>query len=295
MVYRGRFRGREVAVKKMIFVSGEAMTKERLRNVARELNSYRRLRHPNIVGYYGTVNDWPNLGLVTELVRGGNNWRCAHTHHLSFLYVYQFWCFEGNLFELMYERGVEFSAADRIKFANQLTIAVCHLHAADPVVVHRDLKTENCLIDHDGTLRNCQLKLCDFGLARTIRRGDSFLIEENSGSPRYMPPEAFRKGSRGTTAIDVWSLACCIIEIFGGPLPFENLPKMQDVIIEIMSRGGVPKVPFWFPTFFKNILHRCFSKDPTERPTAAELQMCLKKLSLRVVKQYGMDHRHEPL
>jgi len=146
MVYRGRFRGREVAVKKMIFVSGEAMTKERLRNVARELNSYRRLRHPNIVGYYGTVNDWPNLGLVTELVRGGNNWRCAHTHHLSFLYVYQFWCFEGNLFELMYERGVEFSAADRIKFANQLTIAVCHLHAADPVVVHRDLKTGGLLV-----------------------------------------------------------------------------------------------------------------------------------------------------
>lgn len=74
--------------------------------------------------------------------------------------------------------------------------AIDHLHKAD--VVHRDLKTENLLLDH-----NLDLKLVDFGLSNSISGKTS--LQTMCGSPAYTAPELLG-GKHYGKPVDVWSM-----------------------------------------------------------------------------------------
>lgn len=124
-VYLAMYARRECAVKKYILNPKGEMTKEQLRNMERELNAYQTLDHPNIVKYIGTCLEYPQLALVTEYLPN------------------------GNVFDLLYTKQVNLPAATRLKLSNQLALVVCYMHSCDPVVVHRDLKTQNLVLDRD--------------------------------------------------------------------------------------------------------------------------------------------------
>ena len=64
-------------------------------------------------------------------------------------------------------------------------------------VYHRDLKTENILMDKDKTVR-----VADFGIS-TCERG---LLTQHCGSPAYCPPEIFKKIPYLAAPMDVWAL-----------------------------------------------------------------------------------------
>lgn len=77
-----------------------------------------------------------------------------------------------------------------------------YLHTRNPIVVHRDLKSLNVVLD-----LGFNIKLCDFGLTEYIDK-NSTRARHNGGSPRYMAPELFDKKQKITEKIDVWAMAC---------------------------------------------------------------------------------------
>lgn len=240
-----------------------SMTKEQLHNFEREINAYRILKHPGVVGYVGCVLEPPNLAILTEYLP------------------------KGNVFNLLYMNRVNLPAAIRLRIARQLTEVVDFMHHLDPVMAHLDLKTPNILLDNEYNA-----KLCDFGKTQALDHGNSVVQgSELLGSPRYMAPELFNgPGSRFTEKADVWGLACCLIEILGGPIPFEDVPEVPQ-IIDCLQRRLPPLVPSWFAEAVQPAFHQCFSFEPEGRPTARELTSTLWTLTALDMERRGMDRR----
>ncbi|KAL4570959.1 hypothetical protein LXL04_017708 [Taraxacum kok-saghyz] len=89
-------------------------------------------------------------------------------------------------------------------FLYQLLRGLKYVHSAN--VLHRDLKPSNLLLN-----ANCDLKICDFGLARTTSETD--FMTEYVVTRWYRAPELLLNCSEYTTAIDIWSVGCILMEI----------------------------------------------------------------------------------
>merc|ERR1719197_1096825 len=161
--------------------------------------------HPNLVNLVGVILDAPMPNAIV----------------LEYLP-------NGSVFDLLYTKQVQLPAPTRLKIANQLALAVCYLQASEPLVVHGDLKTPNLLLDVD-----LNVKLCDFSKARTLGddRSANGSPASYGGSPRYMAPECFVFPAPASTTlekVDIWGLGCCLVEILGGPIPYEELPTTAE-------------------------------------------------------------------
>ncbi|XP_042501944.1 mitogen-activated protein kinase homolog NTF6-like [Macadamia integrifolia] len=89
-------------------------------------------------------------------------------------------------------------------FLYQVLRGLKYIHSAN--VLHRDLKPSNLLVD-----ANCDLKICDFGLARTTSETD--FMTEYVVTRWYRAPELLLNCSEYTAAIDIWSVGCILMEI----------------------------------------------------------------------------------
>eukprot|EP00249_Psilotum_nudum_P015110 c25172_g1_i1 orf=750-1886(+) len=89
-------------------------------------------------------------------------------------------------------------------FLYQILKGLKYIHAAN--VLHRDLKPSNLLLN-----TNCDLKICDFGLARKISETD--FMTEYVVTRWYRSPELLLNSTDYTAAIDVWSVGCIYMEL----------------------------------------------------------------------------------
>lgn len=261
-VYLARHAGREVCVKRCLLRSDGSMTSEQLRNLEREINSYKIMKHDYIVKYIGCVLEYPNLAIVTE--------------YLS----------NGNLFDLLYINGIALKAALRLKISIQTTVAIQYMHELKPPLIHRDLKTQNLVLD-----KQWNIKVCDFGKTQELH-GESVTIthQDTGGSPRYMAPECFLVGQRITEKVDIWSLGCCLVEILGGPLPYEHVPQMSEVHA-LLAQCIPPLVPQWFAPNAQPMLKKCFEFDPPKRINLPEILLTLRGLTPQDLERSGMEAR----
>ncbi|GAA5878898.1 hypothetical protein JCM16303_007223 [Sporobolomyces ruberrimus] len=99
-------------------------------------------------------------------------------------------------------------------FIYQTLRALKALHSAD--VIHRDLKPSNLLLN-----ANCDLKVCDFGLARSVTTaepngGETGFMTEYVATRWYRAPEIMLTFKQYTKAIDIWSVGCIAAEMLSG-------------------------------------------------------------------------------
>jgi glycogen synthase kinase 3 beta len=113
----------------------------------------------------------------------------------------------------------------------QLSRALSHIHALG--ICHRDIKPQNLLVDP----ANQQLKLCDFGSAKALVRGEpnvSYIC-----SRYYRAPELIFGSTDYSTAIDVWSQGCVGAELLLGQPLFPG-DSGVDQLVEIIKVLGTP-------------------------------------------------------
>ncbi|KAJ4725949.1 Mitogen-activated protein kinase [Melia azedarach] len=89
-------------------------------------------------------------------------------------------------------------------FLYQILRGLKYIHSAN--VIHRDLKPSNLLLN-----ANCDLKICDFGLARPTSENE--FMTEYVVTRWYRAPELLLNSSDYTAAIDVWSVGCIFMEL----------------------------------------------------------------------------------
>jgi len=82
-------------------------------------------------------------------------------------------------------------------------------------VVHRDVKLDNILLDHQG-----QLKLCDFGVSKAVKKGE--ILKDQCGTPAYIAPEVLRNNGYDGKMSDAWSCGVVLYAMLYGTVPFKG-------------------------------------------------------------------------
>jgi serine/threonine protein kinase len=192
-VWRGRddVLGRTVALKR-IGVAPGGITPDALR-AEREAKLAARLNHGNVVAVFDLVGEDTPDGqsqqwLVMEYVEG------------------------TDLAELIRTRG-QLTPDEAAPILAQVASALAAAHGAG--IVHRDVKPSNIMVAPDG-----QVKLSDFGIARTA--ADPSLTQTGlvTGSPPYLSPEV-ASGQQATPASDVWSWGATLFHALEGHPPYQ--------------------------------------------------------------------------
>lgn len=152
----------------------------------RELKLLRHLRHENVIALKDIM---------------------MPTHRRSFKDVYLVYeLMDTDLHQII--KSSQALSNDHCQyFLFQLLRGLKYLHSAN--ILHRDLKPGNLLIN-----ANCDLKICDFGLARTRNRKDQFMTEYVV-TRWYRAPELLLCCDNYGTSIDVWSVGCIFAELLG--------------------------------------------------------------------------------
>mmetsp|Transcript_1131 Transcript_1131/g.3552 ORF Transcript_1131/g.3552 Transcript_1131/m.3552 type:complete len:383 (-) Transcript_1131:14-1162(-) len=116
-------------------------------------------------------------------------------------------------------------------YAYQLLRSLAYIHSLG--VCHRDIKPQNLLVDPNTHL----LKLCDFGSAKILVRGEPNVAY--ICSRYYRAPELIFGATAYTVAIDVWSVGCVIAELLLGTPLFPGESGV-DQLVEIIKVLGTP-------------------------------------------------------
>jgi len=130
-------------------------------------------------------------------------------------------------------------------------------------VVHRDIKSDNVLLNWDG-----QIKLADFGLSAELTDGAKRTAV--IGTPYWMPPEAIN-GKEYDIKVDIWSLGIMVMEMCEGEPPYMALDHSR-AMVWITTKGIPPLVEEeQWASELKSFLSSCLTIEADQRPSAAEL------------------------
>jgi mitogen-activated protein kinase 1/3 len=141
---------------------------------------------------------------------------------------------ETDLHKIIYSKNK--LTDDHIQFfIYQILCGLKYIHSAN--VIHRDLKPSNLLLNSD-----CELKICDFGLARGLRSGEEpgYELTEYVVTRWYRAPEIMCACQEYDYKIDVWAAGCILGELLGREPVFPGDDYIQQMNL-IFDRLGTPE------------------------------------------------------
>ncbi|RHZ84285.1 hypothetical protein Glove_84g2 [Diversispora epigaea] len=181
--------------------------------------------------------------------------------------------FDYDLHTFLTKKSWNFGWQSKIYILASIAEILDILHAKN--LVHCDLHSGNILINDNFDFNNSDLGM-DLGLCKL--ENDLILNPNNKnneiyGSIPYIPPEAL-KGNGFTKEGDIYSFGGIMYEIITAQRPFSDQAHDTYLMIDICN-GVRPTVPDfmlnWIPEWYLDLMYRCWSDDPSERPTAIEL------------------------
>jgi len=220
------------------------------KRILREIKLLNHFRHENIVSLVDMMppnvkylEDFTDVYLVTDLM-------------------------ETDLHRIIYSK--QKLSVDHVQyFIYQVLRGLKYIHSCN--VLHRDLKPSNLLVNS-----NCDLKICDFGLARGIRgpeeevRGGTMLLTEYVVTRWYRAPEIMLACHEYSYPIDVWSVGCIFAELILRKPYFPGDDYIDQLTIISEKLGKLPEGDLDFVTSDK--AKRFMRKLPNKVPVHFSLQ-----------------------
>ncbi|XP_042468008.1 probable serine/threonine-protein kinase SIS8 [Zingiber officinale] len=257
-VYHGDWHGTEVAVKRFLH---QDISSDALEEFISEVRIMKRLRHPNVVLFMGAITRVPNLSIVTEFLH------------------------RGSLFRLIHRPNNQLDERRRLRMALDIARGMNYLHNCTPVIVHRDLKSPNLLVD-----KNWVVKVCDFGLSR-IKHNTFLSSRSTAGTAEWMAPEVLRN-EPSDEKCDVFSFGVILWELCTLQQPWEGLNPMQ-VVGAVGFQDRCLDIPDDIDPIIAGIIKKCWQINPKMRPSFSEIMAALRPLQKPASSNQGLRQKRQ--
>src|SRR5262245_10985032 len=242
---------------KVVLIDGEEEMKF-LDQARHEFRVAQMLDHPNLIKIYAleTVRDW--LFRIRKV-------------HLLIEYV------EGKTLDTF----GRFPVPKLVQIFERIASALVHMHRRR--VCHSDMKPNNVLLSKRG-----QVKIIDYGLARIKGEGKGRV----QGTPEYMAPEQAKHG-RVNEQTDIYNFGAMMYRLVAWRLPPNPVKEAEsglplDAKLWRLALKPVEECNREAPTALCELIHRCLSFHPSERPErASEIQGALDHLVDELVQSPG--------
>ncbi|XP_004857069.1 serine/threonine-protein kinase Nek8 isoform X2 [Heterocephalus glaber] len=225
----------------------EQMTKEERQAAQNECQVLKLLNHPNVIEYYENFLEDKALMIAMEYAPG------------------------GTLAEFIQKRCNSLLEEETIlHFFVQILLALHHVHTH--LILHRDLKTQNILLDKHRMV----VKIGDFGISKILSsKSKAYTVV---GTPCYISPELC-EGKPYNQKSDIWALGCVLYELASLKRAFEaaNLPAL---VLKIMSGTFAPISDRYSPELRQLVLS-LLSLEPAQRPPLSHIMaqpLCIRAL-----------------
>ncbi|GAB2218260.1 hypothetical protein Drorol1_Dr00001480 [Drosera rotundifolia] len=254
-VYHGKWRGSDVAIKRIKASCFAGRPSERERLIAdfwKEALILSSVHHPNVVSFYGVVRDGPDgsLATVTEFM------------------------VNGSLKQYLRKKDRTIDRRKRLILAMDAAFGMEYLHEKN--IVHFDLKCENLLVNMRDPHRPI-CKIGDLGLSKVKQR--TLVSGGVRGTLPWMAPELLSgKNNMVTEKIDVYSFGIVMWELLTGDEPYGDMNTAY-IIGGIVNNSLRPQVPTWCDPEWKSLMESCWSADPAERPSFSEISQRLRNMA----------------
>ena len=296
VVYLGTWTGEDVAIKELkkkapkailedavniSSVDSSASTSSLSSLEVNEVKNMLLVRHPRIVRFHGA----------------GVKHYADHSKHFL---VYE-WMGGGSLRSKLAKRGAH-NWHWKLRIALDVALGIKFLHKRS--FVHRDVKTDNILLDD-----NDRAKLADFGTGRAINMGAGAadmstealkLLDSNDmmtakhGTVLYMAPELLvaiikkEKKVKMSFKTDIFALGLVLWELMSEQIPWTELlsrPRNGQSVMSIVvketikgNRPTIPKLRVMPPDNYLALIKLCWAHNPDDRPNIHQVVAVLNKL-----------------
>ncbi|GAB4854722.1 hypothetical protein Ancab_023307 [Ancistrocladus abbreviatus] len=254
-VYHGKWRGSDVAIKriKKSCFTGRTSEQERLAiEFWREAVILSKLHHPNVVAFYGVVQDGPGetLATVTEYM------------------------VDGSLRHVLLRKDRHLDRRKRLIIAMDAAFGMEYLHSKN--IVHFDLKCDNLLVNlKDPSRPIC--KVGDFGLSKIKR--NTLVSGGVRGTLPWMAPELLNGSSNKVSEkVDVFSFGIVLWEILTGEEPYANM-HYGAIIGGIVNKTLRPPIPNYCDQEWRKLMEQCWAPNPVARPSFTDIASQLRSMA----------------
>ncbi|XP_074119814.1 serine/threonine-protein kinase Nek8 isoform X2 [Sminthopsis crassicaudata] len=223
------------------------MTKDERLAAQNECQVLKLLNHPNVIEYYENFLEDKALMIAMEYAPG------------------------GTLADYIQKRCNSLLDEETIlHFFVQILLALHHVHTH--LILHRDLKTQNILLDKQRMV----VKIGDFGISKILSsKSKAYTVV---GTPCYISPELC-EGKPYNQKSDIWALGCVLYELASLKRAFEaaNLPAL---VLKIMS-GTFAPISDRYSVELRQLVLSLLSLEPSQRPPLSHIMaqpLCVRAL-----------------
>eukprot|EP00756_Hemistasia_phaeocysticola_P001650 Hpha_TRINITY_DN11159_c1_g1::TRINITY_DN11159_c1_g1_i1::g.28021::m.28021/K07359/CAMKK2; calcium/calmodulin-dependent protein kinase kinase 2 len=237
--------------------TGQTMS-DPLQRAKEEVMIMAKLKHANVIQIYGTMENDCELMIIMEYLERGAVFTSSYPAEPLALPKLQRYC-------TGIARGLQY------------------LH--DHGVIHRDIKPDNILLDARDNV-----KLADFGVSSQVGGDDeeTATITGFTGTPHFMPPEAFDSDSREGEPTDVWAFGVTAYAMSFGKLPPWGRVKQLASLCEAIRAADVPyghRCPL-----VDHLLRKMLNKKPEKRINVDGILQHPLFATIRIVKGQPVEN-----
>ncbi|XP_034486782.1 putative mitogen-activated protein kinase kinase kinase 7-like isoform X2 [Drosophila innubila] len=260
-VYKGHLKSKklDVAIKQIYNIN---------KDVRRESDILRKIDNDHIIQIVATVFDSAkNMYLVLEYMNG------------------------GTLYQLVHDKNKNYNFVDVMNWFLQAAKGLNYLHTLTPVIIHRDVKPENMLLDEPRKT----LKFCDLGKAREFNT----IMTDKTGTGIYIAPEVLNNYPYDTKC-DIYSLSISLAETLIRKNPFhkflDKFQKKPAPLTVAQQIGNTLERPDISETFVpctdevQKLITKGWSDTAAERPNAQQfVNLLTMELANEALKPNSVD------